>query len=170
MKAVKENLDALFGDGIIDHAIELIRGGSGEELHSVLAEQGPVGLKSASGHHDHDHKHRHGHGHGHGHEDHHKKGHEHNHHHGPGHNHEDHPHQAPQPRSTEALSHDPSAPASARHRKSPYPLISLEQALGIIQEKIVQLEVLNLKVCIFFLVFAEEREILILDSARWPLR
>ncbi|KAJ7461926.1 molybdenum cofactor biosynthesis protein [Mycena latifolia] len=49
------------------------------------------------------------------------------------HHHHHHDHHAPQPRT---LSHDPSAPASARHRVSPYPLISLEEALELVQKNI----------------------------------
>ncbi|KAJ7066192.1 molybdenum cofactor biosynthesis protein [Mycena amicta] len=95
VKAVKENMDALLSGGVVNHAIELIRGGTGKQVHATLA--------AGSGH---THHHHHDHGHG---------------------------HQEPRPRT---LAHDPSAGASARHRISPYPLISLEEALKAIQEKI----------------------------------
>jgi hypothetical protein len=37
VKAVKENLDILFLNGLIDHAVDLIRGGSGKRVHTSLA-------------------------------------------------------------------------------------------------------------------------------------
>jgi gephyrin len=88
-----------------------------------------------------------------------ESGHTHHHHH---HHHDGHEHRAPQPRTT--LSHDPSAPGelcclrdidphrsssssvSARHRDSPYPLISLEDALHIIGKVIMRLETISLPV------------------------
>ncbi|KAJ7639494.1 MoaB/Mog domain-containing protein [Roridomyces roridus] len=91
VKAVKENLEALLAGGVVNHAIELIRGGTGKQVHAELA-----------GHHHHHHHHHHD-------------------------------HAAPQPRT---LSHDPSAAASARHRVSPYPLLSLEKALSLVEEKV----------------------------------
>ncbi|OBZ70254.1 Molybdenum cofactor synthesis protein cinnamon [Grifola frondosa] len=69
VKAVKENLAALLNGGVVDHALDLIRGGTGK-----------------------------------------------------------------QPRTT--LSHDPSLPASARHRESPYPLVSVKEALDRISAEI----------------------------------
>lgn len=80
VKAVKENLEALFAAGALDHALDLIKGGTGASVHDTL---------SASSRHvqdinrddprPHDH---------------------HSHHH--------HGHQVPKPRSV--LSHDPSLP------------------------------------------------------------
>ncbi|KAJ7248538.1 MoaB/Mog domain-containing protein [Mycena rebaudengoi] len=99
VKAVKENLEGLLSGGVADHAIELIRGGTGKSVHAALAGSGPSNLPHAHHHHHHD-------------------------------------HHAPQPRT---LSHDPSAAASARHRVSPYPLISLEEALGLINKNITPL-------------------------------
>ncbi|KAJ6587789.1 MoaB/Mog domain-containing protein [Mycena sp. CBHHK59/15] len=98
VKAVKENLNALLSGGVVDHAIELIKGGSGKRVHAVLAATGSdtVAAVSHSHHHHHDHA-------------------------------------PPEPRT---LSHDPSAAASARHRVSPYPLISLENALDLIKQNI----------------------------------
>ncbi|KAJ7639510.1 MoeA, N-terminal and linker domain-containing protein [Roridomyces roridus] len=84
VKAVKENLEALLAGGGVNHAIELIRGETGKQVHAELA-----------GHHHH------------------------------------HDHAAPQPRT---LSHDPSA--AARHRVSPYPLLSLEKALSLVEENV----------------------------------
>ena len=83
VKAVKENLEALFQAGVIEHAIELIRGGSGQQVHrELLITNPPVHSHGASPGHEHQHHHHH-------------------HHHGE--------HQAPTPRSEKALSHDPSA-------------------------------------------------------------
>ncbi|KAF7318396.1 Molybdopterin molybdenumtransferase [Mycena chlorophos] len=96
VKAVKENVDALLAGGVVNHAIELIRGGSGKQVHANLA---------AGGHEHHHHR-----------------------------QHHDHDHQIPTPRTQ--LAHDPSAGVSARHRVSPYPLISLEDALKIIEDQI----------------------------------
>ncbi|KAJ7369083.1 MoaB/Mog domain-containing protein [Mycena albidolilacea] len=102
VKAVKENLDALLSAGAVSHAIELIRGGTGKEVHAALAAEGAgsqSGVTPVGNHHHHHH----------------------------------HDHQIPQPRT---LSHDPSAAASARHRVSPYPLLSLEDALDLVLKNI----------------------------------
>ncbi|RDB20116.1 Molybdenum cofactor synthesis protein cinnamon [Hypsizygus marmoreus] len=107
VKAVKENLDALLTAGLVQHAVDLIKGGTGKQVHAELAKtETATSLR-----------------------------HEHGHHH---HHHPDHEHHAPQPRST--LSHDPSAPVSARHRQSPYPLISLQEALSLIEKNVTRLE------------------------------
>jgi len=37
VKAVKENLDALSASGVLDHALDLIKGGTGASLHNALA-------------------------------------------------------------------------------------------------------------------------------------
>ncbi|KAF8806121.1 hypothetical protein BYT27DRAFT_7191426 [Phlegmacium glaucopus] len=119
VKAVKEILLALFQGGVLQHAVELIKGGSGQRVHANLAAESTSVLEAGAkpeshetSHHDHHH---------------------HDHHHGG--------HRAPQPRSAAALSHDPSAPASARHRQSPYPQISLEKALGLIRDNIRRLPI-----------------------------
>ena len=146
VKAVKENLEALFQAKVIEHAIELIQGGSGQQVHrNLLISDTPVHLHDASPT-----------GHGHEHQ-HHRLRQHHHHHHGE--------HQAPTPRSEKALSHDPSASGmhlhefntflnlnalifivSIRHRKSPFPQISLESALGLIRENIQRLPVETLPV------------------------
>ncbi|EIW76267.1 molybdenum cofactor biosynthesis protein [Coniophora puteana RWD-64-598 SS2] len=100
-KAVSQILEGFFEQGLIHHVLDLLRGGSGKTLHSQMQGQG-----GSHGHHHHNHGHGHGHGHAH--------------HHGHG-------HVAPKPRTN--FSHDPSMPATARHRVSPYPIISLEDAL-----------------------------------------
>ncbi|KAI0700635.1 molybdenum cofactor biosynthesis protein [Cytidiella melzeri] len=111
VKAVSENLQALLGQGVAAHAVDLIRGGSGKDVHIGLAVAGSSSSKSetsstTSGSPSIQHHHHH------------------HHHHAAG------AHDPPQPRTT--LSHDPSAPVSVRHRVSPYPLHSLEYALNSI--------------------------------------
>jgi gephyrin len=140
VKAVKQNLEALFQAGVIEHAIELIRGGSGQHVHrKLLICDIPAHSQGVSPGHEHHHHHHH------------------HHHHGE--------HQAPTPRSEKALSHDPSASGmhlhgfhpvlvlttlifivSTRHRKSPFPQISLESALESIRENIHRLPVETLPV------------------------
>jgi len=116
VKAVKENLDALSNGNIIHHAIDLVKGGTGQQVHASIVKTSTTTQQgSQEGHHIHHHHH---------------------HHH--------HEHRAPQPRTT--LSHDPSGPVSARHRHSPYPLISLKDALGIIEKAIMRLEIITLPV------------------------
>ncbi|EGO02125.1 hypothetical protein SERLA73DRAFT_49272, partial [Serpula lacrymans var. lacrymans S7.3] len=122
VKAVKENLEALFTNGLIGHAIDLVKGGSGKQVHAAMGSS-------------HTHSHPDGASHGKGHSGHHHHRH-HHHHHG-----QDHGHYIPQPRTT--LSHDPALPASARHRVSPYPLISLEKALQIILVEVESLKTVS---------------------------
>ncbi|TFK55434.1 molybdenum cofactor biosynthesis protein [Heliocybe sulcata] len=117
VKAVKENLEALLHKGLVGHVIELIGGGSGRGVHSQLAKEGTTAFSGEGGH-------AHGH-------------HLHHHHH-------DHGHQAPVPRSV--LSHDPSLPASARHRESPFPIIPLSEALKLVMENIKPLGAFKTKV------------------------
>ncbi|KAG5648722.1 hypothetical protein DXG03_000069 [Asterophora parasitica] len=111
VKAVKENLQTLLNAGLVEHSIDLIRGGKGQRVHAELAKSSGEALRP-SGSTPHIHHHHH-------------------HHHG-------HDHNAPQPRS--ALSHDPSAPVSSRHRQSPYPLKSFSEAMVLIENHVVRLE------------------------------
>ncbi|KAL0577450.1 hypothetical protein V5O48_004519 [Marasmius crinis-equi] len=106
VKAVKENMDALLANGAMEHAVDLIRGGSGCGAHAAMGSSGG--------------------GHSHGH---------HHHHH--------HDHHAPQPR---ILSHDPSQAVSARNRVSPYPLISYEEAMKLINDAIAPLSTVTRRV------------------------
>ena len=46
VKAVQENIAALLQAGVINHAIELVRGGRGEGVHAALASEGPASLRS----------------------------------------------------------------------------------------------------------------------------
>ncbi|TFK43891.1 hypothetical protein BDQ12DRAFT_675753 [Crucibulum laeve] len=116
VKAVKENMEALLSGGVIQHAVELTRGGSGKQVHEKLAAS-DASNKPQEQQQKEPSKHQH---------------YAHHHHHS---------HEAPKPRS-----HDPSAPASARHRKSPYPLISLQEALDHIKQNISPLPTYTLAV------------------------
>ncbi|KAF8908344.1 molybdenum cofactor biosynthesis protein [Mucidula mucida] len=123
VKAVKENLEALLQDGILHHAVELVKGGSGQAVHNAIGSSSPVA--SSSGGHEHAHHHHHHHG---------------------------HDHQIPQPRTPQVLSHDPEAPdfdalsVTARHRVSPYALVSLEEALSRILSTVERLTEITLPV------------------------
>ncbi|KAL1761154.1 MoaB/Mog domain-containing protein [Schizophyllum commune] len=137
LKAVKEILPAMLSAGVIQHALSLIKGGSGADVHSkLMTPVSPVGSIATSDssavttHHHHHHHHR-----------------KHHHHHSPGdhdHHHSHGDHQPPKPRSV--LAHDPSAPVSARHRKSPYPLISFDESMMRIFAAIAPLPVQKLPV------------------------
>jgi gephyrin len=69
VKAVRENIEALQSGGVLEHAVELIRGGSGQNVHAELAAgghgasqgnlQGQSGSASAHEHHHHHHHHHH---------------------------------------------------------------------------------------------------------------
>ncbi|KAG1892013.1 MoaB/Mog domain-containing protein [Suillus subluteus] len=54
VKAVKENLEALFANGFIEHAIDLIRGGTGKQVHAAMGS----GHGGVPHHHHHHHDHR----------------------------------------------------------------------------------------------------------------
>jgi len=127
VKAVREILATLFTQDVIGHALELIKGGNGNNRHAKLADS--LG-QPEHGHHQH-------------------------------HHHSTHSHQIPKPRSN-----DPSAPGkcqfeishrlgvenilvvSARNRHSPYPLISFEDAIELIDQNIKPLEIHKIAVCI----------------------
>jgi gephyrin len=85
VKAVKENLNALLSGGVLQHAIQLIKGDSGKDVHAVLAKSSLSSLEpgeSTQALHNHSRDHHH-----------------HHHHHG---------HEIPQPRTVR--SNDPNAP------------------------------------------------------------
>ena len=85
VKAVKENLEALSAAGVLDHALDLIKGGTGAGVHDALAASSKhVRDVNRGDPQPHDHHHRHYHHHTHG-------------------------HQVPKPRAV--LSHDPSLPS-----------------------------------------------------------
>lgn len=81
VKAVRENLETLFQEGVVDHAIELIKGGSGKQTHRRLASIDRQSSSDSSQSHGHRHHHHHHHG----------------------------GHVVPTPRSAAAVSHDPTA-------------------------------------------------------------
>ncbi|KAH9943178.1 molybdenum cofactor biosynthesis protein [Epithele typhae] len=110
VKAVQENITALLQAGVVEHAIELVRGGRGEHVHARLAAEGP---RSFGHHHHHHHDH-------------------------------DREHRAPVTRST--LSQDPSLPAHARLRESPYPIVSISDALVTVLREIRPLPVFEERV------------------------
>ncbi|KAF9094650.1 hypothetical protein BGX23_001819 [Mortierella sp. AD031] len=125
-KAVKENFEAVAK--ILPHAIDLARGGTGKKSHEKM--QGgprPSGTTSAAvvekgqteSSHSHGHGHEHGHGHGHG-------GHTCFHH-------------SDREARTDAASLGLGTPVSKRLRKSPYPLIPMEQALSSVMDRVVPL-------------------------------
>lgn len=63
VKAVKENLEALFTRNIINHALDLVRGGTGKAVHATLAKSTSQTVQQASSVHGHHHHHHHHHGH-----------------------------------------------------------------------------------------------------------
>ncbi|KIM76426.1 hypothetical protein PILCRDRAFT_826433 [Piloderma croceum F 1598] len=111
VKAVKENLEVLLSGGVVDHALDLIRGGTGKQVHRILASGSSSNAIVSSQSHT-------------------PQGH---------HHHHDHSHHPPQSRT--ALSHDPSLPASARHRASPYELVSFEKAMDMIFHEVQPLSI-----------------------------
>jgi len=61
-KAVKENLTALLEGGVLLHAIDLIGGGNGKDVHSHLGLPDRCSTAElVQGHHHHDHSHPHPH-------------------------------------------------------------------------------------------------------------
>ncbi|KAF9651619.1 hypothetical protein BDM02DRAFT_3138792 [Thelephora ganbajun] len=108
VKAVKENLEALSAAGILDHALDLIKGGTGTSIHNTMSSSSKHTQdvnRSDSQPRDHC-----------------------------CHHHHTHDHQVPKPRAV--LSHDPSLPVTARHRESPYESVSLEHAISSILHQI----------------------------------
>ncbi|KAH0840223.1 hypothetical protein J3R83DRAFT_1227 [Lanmaoa asiatica] len=55
VKAVKENLEVLLSNGIVAHAIDLIKGGTGKQVHATLGTSHMT--SSTPGHHHHHHHH-----------------------------------------------------------------------------------------------------------------
>lgn len=124
VKAVNENLEALHAAGVLDHALDLIRGGTGAKVHETLSSPSK---HAQDGKGDNAEPHHH-------------------------HCHHTHDHQVPKPRAV--LSHDPSLPGeylpivvnrsvnlhsfivTARHRESPYEIVSLEHAFSSILHQI----------------------------------
>ncbi|CAE6404803.1 unnamed protein product [Rhizoctonia solani] len=116
-KAVKENLSALLQGGVISHALDLLVGG--KESGQVHAKLGVPDRAAGISQTQSHHHHRHHHGH---------------------HKHE---HQMPTPRT---LSHDPNLPVSQRNRISPYPLVSMDEAIKLVLQVSKPLEKVTLDV------------------------
>ncbi|SNX87958.1 related to Gephyrin [Melanopsichium pennsylvanicum] len=113
-KAVKECLEVLLANGLLKHALELLAGGTGETKHQEM-QRDMFRRTNANVHTATD------------------AGCSHHHHGGL------HSHSAPKPRTipsdhTGYRTVDPASGPSLRHRTSPYPLLSLDQALGLIAE------------------------------------
>ncbi len=126
VKAVRENLGALLSDGVLAHAVDLIKGGSGKDLHAHLS----TSPSSPSGSHHHHHRH---------------------------HIHDGHAHSIPRQLTVSPMSSDPSSngrshgchgtmklnansAVSARQRVSPYPLVSVKDALVVILQEVQTLQ------------------------------
>ncbi|KIK96138.1 hypothetical protein PAXRUDRAFT_32580 [Paxillus rubicundulus Ve08.2h10] len=60
VKAVRENMKALLLNGVIEHALDLIKGGTGKDVHAAM---GTVHVHVSSSSSDHGHHHHHGRGH-----------------------------------------------------------------------------------------------------------
>ena len=123
-KGAKENLESIFK--LLSHACQQAAGENSRQMHaggmknlyhaSVVSSEGAPAAPSSPHRHHHDHGHscghNHGHGHGHGHA-------------GPR------AHTAPEDRPQ---SNDPHDGPTRRYRQSPYPMLSVEDALKLIAE------------------------------------
>lgn len=135
-KGAAENLESIFP--LMAHACQQAAGENSRALHAggmkKLEQEAGVSAQANAPsseqkqaphrHHAHDHDHDHGHGHGHNH------GHGHGHNHGHGHA-GPRAHTAPEERPQ---SNDPNDGATRRYRKSPYPMLSVDEALKLIAE------------------------------------
>ncbi|KAJ5328649.1 MoeA C-terminal domain IV [Penicillium brevicompactum] len=125
-KGATENLDAVVK--LLPHACVQAAGANSRSLHAggvkKLESEAGVGEKQHQNTHHHHHHHDHGHGHGHGHKI--PKA-----------------HTAP---SDRPQSNDPSAGPNRRYRSSPYPMLSVEEALQRINEQTPDPEVVEVPV------------------------
>lgn len=122
-KGAKENLAAIIKQ--LPHACQQAAGMDSRSLHvggvTKLERDAGVAVNGAdtSSHQGHSHSHSHGHGHNHGH----------------GHGHE---HSGPRAHTTPEdrphISNDPSAGPTRRYRESPYPMLSVDEALSQISQ------------------------------------
>ena len=131
-KGAKENLEAIIKT--LPHACLQAAGANSRSLHSgglkkLEQDAGIAGDKGASsshdhghGHHHHHHHHGHGHGHGHGNLVRHTKP------------------------NTNPLSNDPLLGPTRRHRESPYPMVTVDDALSKISEHTPDPDVVTVKV------------------------
>ena len=130
-KGASENLESIFK--LLAHACQQATGENSRKLHAggikKLEEDAGVSVSKSAptvASHSKDHGHSHGHGHGHGH----GCGHDHGHGHGHG-------HAGPKPHTTpedRLQSNDPNDGPTRRHRVSPYPMLSVEEALSLIAD------------------------------------
>lgn len=63
VKAVKENMEALLNAGVVNHAVDLVKGGTGQQVHAEMAKagttsQGPQEERHHYHHHHNHHEHR----------------------------------------------------------------------------------------------------------------
>lgn len=131
-KGAKENLQSVIK--LLPHACLQASGADSRSLHAggVKKLEKDSGLSSGSGHQSHSHSHDHSHGHSHGH------GHGHSHGHAM-------PvrHTAP---SENPRSNDPTLGPTRRNRSSPYPMLSVEDALKLVERHTPQPRVVKAKV------------------------
>ncbi|KAL4998853.1 hypothetical protein BDV10DRAFT_64924 [Aspergillus recurvatus] len=129
-KGAKENLEAVIK--LLPHACTQAAGADSRTLHAggVKKLEAEAGVKSESQHdhhhhHDHPHSHSHAHSHGHG-----------------------HGHVVPRPHTTpsERRSNDPAAGANRRYRESPYPMLSVDEALRLVSAHTPEPEVIEVPV------------------------
>ncbi|KAF1737704.1 Gephyrin [Beauveria bassiana] len=146
-KGAKENLQAIIKT--LPHACLQAAGANSRQLHSG----GTRKLEEEAGIAGHSHSHPHSHSHTHEHEHH---GHDHSHNHSHGHGHGSLVrHTKP---GSDPLSNDPTLGPTRRHRESPYPMVSVDDALAMIDEFTPQPEVVHTKVDQYIIgsVLAEE--------------
>ncbi|KAL4964058.1 bifunctional molybdopterin adenylyltransferase MobB/molybdopterin molybdotransferase MoeA family protein [Aspergillus stella-maris] len=128
-KGAKENLEAIIK--LLPHACTQAAGADSRTLHAggVKKLEAEAGVKPEPKHEHHHHHHDHSHSHSHSH----------SHAHG---------HAIPRAHTTpsERQSNDPAAGANRRYRESPYPMLSVEDALKIISEQTPDPEVIELAV------------------------
>ncbi|KAL4743545.1 hypothetical protein BDV11DRAFT_177664 [Aspergillus similis] len=127
-KGAKENLEAIIK--LLPHACTQAAGADSRTLHAggVKKLEAEAGVKSES---QHDHHHHH----------HHEHTHSHSHSHGHG-------HVVPRAHTTpaERRSNDPTAGATRRYRESPYPMLSVDEALRLISAHTPEPEVIEVPV------------------------
>ncbi|KAF3354454.1 Gephyrin like protein [Verticillium longisporum] len=136
-KGAKENLQAILRT--LPHACLQAAGVDSRALHSggvkkLEADAGiSAGQSASSQTHGNDHSHTHGHGHSHDH----NHGHSHNHGHGGLVRHTG---------NQQVVSNDPSLGPTRRYRESPYPMLAVEDALGIIEQHTPEADIVSRKV------------------------
>ncbi|KAF3350515.1 Rhamnolipids biosynthesis 3-oxoacyl-[acyl-carrier-protein] reductase [Verticillium dahliae VDG2] len=136
-KGAKENLQAILRT--LPHACLQAAGVDSRALHSggvkkLEADAGiRAGQSASSQTHGNDHSHTHGHGHSH------------DHNHGQSHNH-GHGGLVRHTGNQQVVSNDPSLGPTRRYRESPYPMLAVEDALGIIEQHTPEADIVSRKV------------------------